>query len=134
MEKERTPAQHMALFRKCLFCLKMARRRDATLITKPSPRRQTNRKCGSARVKYNVEGEQHVMLTTTDIFLLQVFSPHIHLFFPINPKHVSSSIISSFILKFQPHFPSVIGEKSSCEIIVSVAVIALAANRCALKC
>ena len=35
----------------------MARRRDATLKTKPSPPRQTNRKCGSVQVKHIIAEE-----------------------------------------------------------------------------
>ena len=61
--------------------------------------------CGR-RAARNVHN--HWYIASSGFFFLLTY---IFFFFPISPKHVSSSIISSCILKFQPHFPSMIGGK-----------------------
>lgn len=114
----RAPLKHMVLFREAFSCLKWPDgETKPAKKTKPSPLRQTGRKCGSSRTKSNVtwrwERRASRRLICTSLFL--------HGW----PPSLASSL---FKIHFHVH------AWWWGEIMSSHCVIALPAHRCAFKC
>lgn len=112
------------------WLFEMARRRDATLKTNPSPPRQNQQEnVGQAEWSPLCRRAVCELHYGRRIFLLQGF-PFQAFNFVSNPRTCPtiSRLVSEVI------FCPWLGGKSSCQIPASVAVIALTASRCALKC